>query len=166
MSKVNDMHTIIEALLEYIDAIPSDVAAKFPTMPGISRDWVEEVLSSDEEDGMTEKQLADTKREAEHRMIDKHEGVENAIRVLTENFDADLLLSRIRQGTTAEELLETERDALRARVAELEKALPDPDKLEILARWFDMKYPSDDNPEVQTDLREWAKKIRRALEEK
>lgn len=48
----------------------------------------------------------------------------------------------------------------------LVEALPDPDKLEILARWFDMKYPSDANPEVQTDLREWAKKIRRALEEK
>lgn len=56
--------------------------------------------------------------------------------------------------------------ALRARVVRLEEALPDPDKLEILARWFDMKYPSDANPEVQTDLREWAKKIRRALEEK
>ena len=55
---------------------------------------------------------------------------------------------------------------LLARVARLEEALPDPDKLEILARWFDMKYPSDANPEVQTDLREWAKKIRRALEEK
>ena len=57
-------------------------------------------------------------------------------------------------------------DNLRARVARLEEALPDPDKLEILAKWFDMKYPSDANPEVQTDLREWAKKIRRALEEK
>lgn len=56
--------------------------------------------------------------------------------------------------------------SLRARVARLEEALPDPYKLEILARWFDMKYPSDANPEVQTDLREWAKKIRRALEEK
>ena len=51
-----------------------------------------------------------------------------------------------------------------ARCKRLEEALPDPDKLEILARWFDMKYPSDANPEVQTDLREWAKKIRRALE--
>ena len=56
-------------------------------------------------------------------------------------------------------------EELRARVAWLEDALPDPDKLEILARWFDMKYPSDANPEVQTDLREWAKKIRRAWEE-
>ena len=39
-----DLIEIIDALLEYIDAIPSDVAAKFPTMPGISRDWIEEVL--------------------------------------------------------------------------------------------------------------------------
>lgn len=62
--------------------------------------------------------------------------------------------------------LQTENDALRARVARLEEALPDPDKLEILAKWFDMQYPSDTNPEVQTDLREWAKKIRNALEEK
>ena len=60
--------------------------------------------------------------------------------------------------------LEQMNTALRTRVARLEDALPDPDKLEILARWFDMMYPSDTNPEVQTDLREWAKKIRNALE--
>lgn len=63
-------------------------------------------------------------------------------------------------------LIWEENKSLRASVARMEEALPDPDKLEILARWFDMKYPSDANPEVQTDLREWAKKIRRALEEK
>jgi len=57
-------------------------------------------------------------------------------------------------------------ELLRARVERLEEALPDPDKLEILARWFDMQYPADTNPEVQTDLREWAKKIRNVLEEK
>ena len=56
--------------------------------------------------------------------------------------------------------------SLHARVARLEEALPDPDKLEILARWFDMRYQADVNPEVQTDLREWAKKIRCVLEEK
>ena len=65
---------------------------------------------------------------------------------------------------------EREREAvlfgLHARVARLEEALPDPDKLEILARWFDWNFEDDQNPEVQDDLRKWAKKIRRALEEK
>jgi len=51
-----------------------------------------------------------------------------------------------------------ENKTLRARVARLEDALPDPNKLEILARWVDMQYPADTNPEVQNDLREWAKK--------
>ena len=62
--------------------------------------------------------------------------------------------------------LEQMNSALRARVARLEEALPDPSKLEMLARWFAIRYPADAHPEVQTDLREWAKKIRCALEEK
>jgi hypothetical protein len=33
-----------KALLDYIDAIPEEMAAKFPTMPGIDRDYVDEVL--------------------------------------------------------------------------------------------------------------------------
>lgn len=40
----NDMIIIIETLLEYIDTIPDDVVAKFPTMPGISREYIESVL--------------------------------------------------------------------------------------------------------------------------
>lgn len=38
-----EMYEVITALLEYIDAIPPDVAASLPTMPGVSRDWVESV---------------------------------------------------------------------------------------------------------------------------
>ncbi len=38
-----EMYEIITALLEYIDAIPEDVVASFPTMPGVSRDWIEHV---------------------------------------------------------------------------------------------------------------------------
>lgn len=56
--------------------------------------------------------------------------------------------------------------ALLARAERLEESLPDPHKLEILAAWFDLNFKDDRNPEVQNDLREWAKKIRRALEEK
>ena len=63
--------------------------------------------------------------------------------------------------TGAEEI-----ETLRSRVARLEEALPDPDKLEMLARWFDIRHPADASPEVQIDLRKWAKKIRCALEEK
>lgn len=40
--------------------------------------------------------------------------------------------------------------------------LPDPVKLELLAAWLDAKYegPGSDNPQVQNELREWAREIR------
>ena len=38
-----EMYEIITALLEYIDAIPPEVVASLPTMPGVSRDWIESV---------------------------------------------------------------------------------------------------------------------------
>ena len=63
-------------------------------------------------------------------------------------------------------LLDTagEVDALRAKVARYEEALPDPEKLDMLAEWFDARYPNDPYPEVQIDLRMWAKNARKALE--
>ena len=42
-------------------------------------------------------------------------------------------------------------------------AIPDPDKLELLADWIDKKHPNDSNPEVQRDLRMWAVLGRAAL---
>lgn len=46
------------------------------------------------------------------------------------------------------------------------KALPPPDKLELLAAWFE-KFDDDrnitDQPEVQNDLYAWAAEIRRVL---
>jgi len=36
---------VVEALLEYIDALPEDVVARLPTMPGVDRDWVEQVVT-------------------------------------------------------------------------------------------------------------------------
>lgn len=47
-------------------------------------------------------------------------------------------------------------------VQELVKADLDPDKLDKLARWFDLKYPNHDD-DVQRDLRLWASRIRAAL---
>ena len=38
----------------------------------------------------------------------------------------------------------------------------DPSKLWALAEWFDATYPNDPNPEVQNDLRHWARLIVRA----
>ena len=48
----------------------------------------------------------------------------------------------------------------------LKEAVPPPDKLELLAKWFDFKYKDDENPEVQEDLRRWANNLRNALEDK
>ena len=52
----------------------------------------------------------------------------------------------------------------RKRADRLEEALPNPCKLEALARWIDWNFENDPDPEVQTDLRQWAKKIRNAME--
>lgn len=41
----------------------------------------------------------------------------------------------------------------------LEVALPDPAKLWALADWIDAQYPGDVDPEVQRDLRGWARGI-------
>lgn len=49
-----------------------------------------------------------------------------------------------------------ERDRLRA-------ALPNPAKLDLLADWVDLRYPNDPDPQVQADLRRWARNIRAAL---
>jgi hypothetical protein len=53
----------------------------------------------------------------------------------------------------------TEIDQLRERLAAAEAALPSPAKLWALAEWFDAMYPNDANPEVQSDLRGWARAI-------
>lgn len=57
--------------------------------------------------------------------------------------------SRIFQEATAE----------RSRADRATAALPDPGKLWALADWIDAKYPDDSNPEVQRDLRSWARSI-------
>jgi hypothetical protein len=38
------LHEVADALREYIDAIPEEVAAKLPAMPGIDRDYVDRVV--------------------------------------------------------------------------------------------------------------------------
>jgi chromosome segregation ATPase len=45
------------------------------------------------------------------------------------------------------------------------KPMTDEQKLLVLADWIDAKYPNDPNPEVQADLRQIAKEIRRLREE-
>jgi hypothetical protein len=55
------------------------------------------------------------------------------------------------------------------RIKVLEDALPPPERLELLAEWFDKCYynPScSGETKVQDDLRLWAKRIRAALEVK
>ena len=44
IEKIKNLAYVVRALLEYIDAIPDDVAANFPAMPGIDRDLVDSVL--------------------------------------------------------------------------------------------------------------------------
>lgn len=39
-----DAEYIIKSLLEYIDSIPDEIADEFPAMPGIDRDYIDEVL--------------------------------------------------------------------------------------------------------------------------
>jgi hypothetical protein len=37
----DELREALEAALEYIDAIPSEVASMFPAMPGFNRDWAD-----------------------------------------------------------------------------------------------------------------------------
>jgi hypothetical protein len=39
------------ALREWIDAVPDEVAASLPTMPGIDRDWVDSVIGKGNRNG-------------------------------------------------------------------------------------------------------------------
>jgi len=41
-------------------------------------------------------------------------------------------------------------------------ALPDDEKLDTLANWIDLNFPGDEAPEVQVDLRRWARNARAA----
>jgi len=54
---------------------------------------------------------------------------------------------------------------LNGRIAELERALPPADKLRYLSEWFELRFPEDDQPEVQTSLRRWADQIDAARKE-
>lgn len=55
-------------------------------------------------------------------------------------------------------------DERQARIADLERALPDPGKLVALADWLDLKYPEElGTGEVQADLRLWAYRTAQAL---
>ena len=66
------------------------------------------------------------------------------------------------------EQLHAEIACLRTINANLLAALPDPDKLEILAKWLDLddvvlRRGATSQPMVQDDLREWATRTRAAI---
>jgi len=41
----SELVEVSRAGLEYIDAIPADIASAFDAMPGFSRDWAEDTIS-------------------------------------------------------------------------------------------------------------------------
>lgn len=45
---------VARAALDYIDAIPAEIAATFPVMPGLDRDWAENVLAGGVPDDVLE----------------------------------------------------------------------------------------------------------------
>lgn len=91
--------------------------------------------------------------------FDSERWLRNVAEVQSHRAGAGAAMLRENMLKCAEEI-----ERLRARVVRLEEALPNPCKLEVLARWIDWNFENDPDPEVQTDLREWAKKIRRAME--
>jgi len=40
----SELVEVAKAGLEYIDAIPADIASAFDTMPGFDRDWADEII--------------------------------------------------------------------------------------------------------------------------
>lgn len=49
-------------------------------------------------------------------------------------------------------------------IERLRAALPPPEKLELLANYFDLKDAPGQGTEVQEDIREWARRIREVME--
>ncbi len=45
----NEIAQVARAALDYIDALPPEVVARLPTMPGFDRDWAEDVLRKERE---------------------------------------------------------------------------------------------------------------------
>ncbi|ELY2818872.1 hypothetical protein SMC58_002766 [Cronobacter dublinensis] len=45
----NEIAQVARAALDYIDALPPDVVARLPTMPGFDRDWAENALRKERE---------------------------------------------------------------------------------------------------------------------
>ncbi|MFA6198837.1 MAG: hypothetical protein WC679_00270 [Bacteroidales bacterium] len=43
-NKISELKSALRAALDYIDALPSDVVATLPVMPGFDRDWVEDMF--------------------------------------------------------------------------------------------------------------------------
>lgn len=41
-----ELLSVARAMRDYIDALPSDVVASLPTMPGFDRDWADEVIEA------------------------------------------------------------------------------------------------------------------------
>lgn len=52
--KINEVVCVARAALDYIDALPKDVVASLPAMPGFDRDWAENVLAAGVPDDVLE----------------------------------------------------------------------------------------------------------------
>ncbi|NYU08104.1 hypothetical protein A8O28_04575, partial [Enterobacteriaceae bacterium CCUG 67584] len=52
--KHNEVALVARTALDYIDALPKDVVATLPAMPGFDRDWAENVLASGVPDDVLE----------------------------------------------------------------------------------------------------------------
>lgn len=74
------------AAIEYIDAIPKEMADKFPVMPGFSRDWANEVIAANK----TELQWHD------YLAISEQETVDESIRNLLEDDTEDNAVCMVR----------------------------------------------------------------------
>lgn len=42
--EANELLEVAKAMRDYIDALPTDVVAALPVMPGFDRDWADEVI--------------------------------------------------------------------------------------------------------------------------
>ncbi|EMY7658060.1 TPA: hypothetical protein KUN82_003705 [Serratia marcescens] len=44
LQRIAGLQEVAVALREWIDAVPDEVAASLPTMPGVDRDWVDSII--------------------------------------------------------------------------------------------------------------------------
>lgn len=180
-SDIENLSQIAAAIQSEIDKVKGEAMGDLTHYPGCYREAGHENCAVSQADTLAREvtrlcsEIDRLTKEAAQSHEDACAEVEDNVQLRQELSDArdevDRLTAELAeaQDLAAKRRTELERHSedrarLRKELAEAREAMPDPDKLETLALWFDVKNPNDPDPEVQTDLRRWATRARAFLD--